>query len=366
MRRVGETGPVNPAGPLSLDTEEGDTEPPAEEASTWPVLYSLQQALQDLVAVFLSSTVVYAGLHVFGWLGPMLAWIEGVRAVELTGLHVFAVLVTVGFGLIGFRRWIQLTETTLGVQATREELDRRTTRLERRTEELEGFAYAAAHDLREPLRMVDNYLQLVDRNVEEGVLDPESEEFLSEARRAARRMDDMVRGLVNYATLEPQGEDNEPTDPDVALDAALDAALRDSTGALGPDVHVEREPLPPVQASMPDLVAIFEQLLQNAATHGGPDLSTVRVTGGREGDEAWIRVVDDGQGIDPSREDRVFELFRHPYGSSNGAGAGLGLALCRRLAERHDGSIALEPDAEESGACFRITMPAADAPKVEA
>lgn len=327
----------------------------AQDAAAWPVLYPLQRALLDLGLVLLTGTGVYLALEFAGLVAPILAWVQASPGLPFGVLQLFGILVVVGFALVGFHRWVQLTGMVLREHEARKEIRRKRDALERRNEELEGFAYAAAHDLREPLRMVETNLGLLEREIDDDALDEETRAYVDDARTAARSMDEMVRGLLDYVAAPPKAHVDEPADPGEALEAAVEEVGLASI----PSVDVHRGDLPLVEASKEDLETVFEQLLRNAITHGGPKLSEVRVTGGREGTRAWLEVADDGVGIHAVSEDRLFHIFRHGNGSDPSAGLGLGLALCKRALGRHDGSIAASLDHPGDGAVFRIELPAA-------
>lgn len=324
-------------------------------SSPWEPLH---RALQDLAMVFFVSSMVYVAFIVTGVLGLLLSWFRGYPFIASGELFVFATLLAVGFGLTGLHRWTQLAHGMEEQKRIRGALKEHERSLEQRNEEIERLSYALAHDLREPLRITSNYLGLLDRHMDAETLDAEQQGYLEGARNATGRLESMVRSLLEYATVSPRTEESQPTDADAALDRALDGLF-----AHNPDldtVAIHRGELPSVHAQPRDLEAVFVLLVENAIEHGGPEVSHVEITA-QEGEQmACIRVKDDGVGIKPSLRDRVFQAFRHNSGSSSTAGAGMGLALCRRLIERHGGRIRVE-DSDE-GACFRIDLPLAGAP----
>lgn len=356
---VGETGIVPGVPALEGDASDPDS---ARDAAAWPVLYPLQRALLDLGLVLLASTALYLVFETTGAVEPIVDWAEAYPGLPFGALQLFGVMVALGFALIGFHRWVQLTGMLLREHEARQELRRKRDALERRNEELEGFAYAAAHDLREPLRMVETNLGLLEREIDDAALNGEAREFVGDARTAARHMEEMVHGLLDYVASPPKAHSSDTTDPEAALDDAIDEVALDAV----PSVEVHHDELPLVEASHEDLQTVFEQLLNNALAHGGAQLSEIRVTGGREGSRAWLRVADDGVGIQASREDRLFHVFRHGQGSDPSAGLGLGLALCKRSLGRHDGTIEIDPDHDGEGARFLIELPAARPARADA
>ncbi len=220
---------------------------------------------------------------------------------------------------------------------------------------LEQFAYAASHDLQEPLRMVTNYLELIERRYGD-VLDEEGEEFLEFAVDGADRMRTMIDGLLEYSRVETRGEPLES----VELDAVVEFVLTDLHLQVDDcDATVEVGELPRVRGDPNQLRQLFQNLLSNALKYSHESPPEVRVTGERDGDEAVIAVADDGIGIAPEEQDRIFEMFQRLHSREEYDGSGVGLALCQRIVERHDGDIDVDSEPGE-GASFYVTLPAAD------
>jgi len=234
---------------------------------------------------------------------------------------------------------------------TEAELAETVDRLERSNDELERFAYVASHDLQEPLRMVSSYLRLLeDRYADE--LDGDAEEFIEFAVDGAERMRDMIQGLLEYSRVDTHGGTFEPTDCDAVVDEAtknLRVAIEES------DAELTVESLPTVVADETQLVQLFQNLVGNAVEHGGDSPPRIRVAAER-GDGEWaFSVSDDGVGIDPDDAGHVFEMFNDLDGGGE-TGTGIGLAICEKIVERHDGRIWVESDPGE-GATFRFTIP---------
>ncbi|TYL35860.1 two-component sensor histidine kinase [Natronococcus pandeyae] len=230
------------------------------------------------------------------------------------------------------------------------------TKLEESNRSLEQFAYAASHDLQEPLRMVSSYLQLIERRYEDD-LDEEAEEFLGFAIDGANRMRDMVDGLLEYSRIDTQGSSLEPTDLDVVLEEAL-ADLKVKIEEQ--DAEIERESLPRVQGDDDQLRQVFQNLLNNAIEYSGDERPWIHISAERRGTRWQISIADDGVGIEPQNQDSVFELFQRLHSHDEHAGSGIGLALCKRIVERHDGRIWVESEPGR-GSTFTFTLPALDA-----
>ncbi|WP_436345491.1 sensor histidine kinase [Natronorubrum sp. FCH18a] len=220
-------------------------------------------------------------------------------------------------------------------------------------ERLEQFAYAASHDLQEPLRMITNYLTLVERRYGDR-LDADGREFIEFAVDGAERMRAMIDGLLEYSRVETQGDPFEPVD----LEEVFAAVLKDLEVQIAEsDATVEIEALPSVEGDASQLRQVFQNLLSNAIEYSGDDPPRVHVTAERTGSNWTVSVADEGIGIDPADQDRVFDLFQRLHGREEYEGTGLGLALCRRIVERHGGEIRVDSDPGE-GSTFSVTLPA--------
>ncbi|MFU8869555.1 ATP-binding protein [Natronococcus sp.] len=245
-------------------------------------------------------------------------------------------------------------------------------RLEASNEQLEQFAYAASHDLQEPLRMVSSYLSLIQRRYEEE-LDEDGREFLTYAVDGADRMREMIEGLLAYSRVETQGDPFEPVDLEVVLEDVVDDLqfrLEETDATLSIDS------LPRVQGDDDQLRQVFQNLLENAIEYSGDEPPSIHITADRKtasdsagargeavptGDGKWvISISDAGIGIDPDNRTRVFEVFERLHSHDAHAGTGIGLALCQRIVERHGGEIWIHPDPDE-GTTFRLSLPDASA-----
>ncbi|SFG58885.1 PAS domain S-box-containing protein [Halopelagius inordinatus] len=227
-------------------------------------------------------------------------------------------------------------------------------RLEESNRRLEQFAYAASHDLQEPLRMVSSYLRLVERRYADE-LDEDGREFIEYAVDGADRMRDMVEALLKYSRVEAKGDALEPVELDAVLDDVLaDLQLRiEETGA---DVTVGS--LPRVNGDASQLRQLLQNLLDNALTYSGDEPPTVEVSAERRGRTWVVSVRDEGVGIDPDETDTVFEVFQRLHGREEYAGTGVGLALCERIVERHGGEIWADSEPGE-WSTFSFTLPEA-------
>ncbi|WP_254767779.1 PAS domain S-box protein [Salinilacihabitans rarus] len=227
-------------------------------------------------------------------------------------------------------------------------------RLEESNERLQQFAYAASHDLQEPLRMVSSYLQLIEQRYGDA-LDADGHEFLAFAVDGAERMRAMIDGLLEYSRVETQGEPFEP----VALEDVVEEARANLHVRIAEtDARIEVADLPVVEGDPRQLRQLFQNLLSNAIEYSGDEPPQVHVAAERDGDEWTVSVRDEGIGIDPDEHDRIFEVFQRLHSRDEHPGTGIGLALCQRIVERHGGEIRVDSEPGE-GTTFAVTLPAA-------
>ncbi|MFD1564606.1 ATP-binding protein [Haloarchaeobius amylolyticus] len=245
---------------------------------------------------------------------------------------------------------------TIERQQYRTDLEDLVADLEESNKRLEQFAYAASHDLQEPLRMVSSYLQLIERRYGDE-LDADGREFLAFAVDGAERMRDMIDGLLQYSRVETRGDPFEPVDLEAVLeDARKNLRMKiDEHGA-----EITTEDLPRVEGDDGQLRQVFQNLLSNAIEYSGEGDPRVHVSAERDGTTWTISVADSGIGIDPDEQDRIFEVFQRLHSRETHNGTGIGLALCERIIERHGGEIWVDSEPGE-GATFSFTLPAVGA-----
>jgi PAS domain S-box-containing protein len=224
--------------------------------------------------------------------------------------------------------------------------------LNRSNEELGQFAYIASHDLQEPLRMVASYTQLLSRRYK-GKLDSDADEFISFAVDGASRMQRLIQDLLAYSRVGTKGSDLLDTSCEEALQQAL-VNLRGSieeSGAL-----VTHDPLPAVMADEMQLVQLFQNLVGNAIKYQSPGIPRIHISAAMNGEKKWIfSVKDNGLGIDPQYFERIFGMFQRLHKREEFAGTGIGLAICKKIVERHGGSISVESQPGQ-GSTFRFAL----------
>jgi PAS domain S-box-containing protein len=237
-------------------------------------------------------------------------------------------------------------------KAAEAELLQKVEELKRSNEELGQFAYIASHDLQEPLRMVASYTQLLSRRYK-GQLDADADEFIAFAVDGASRMQQLIQDLLAYSRVGTKGKELQETASERALAQAL-INLRAAVEASG--AEVTHDPLPIVLADDSQLVQLFQNLVGNAIKYQGPGAPKVHVSAARSGSGRWqFAVRDNGLGIDPQYFERIFGMFQRLHKREEFAGTGIGLAICRKIAERHGGDIDVE-SVPGQGATFRFTL----------
>lgn len=235
-----------------------------------------------------------------------------------------------------------------------EKVERYAAQLERSNRDLEQFASVVSHDLREPLRMVTSFLRLLERRYEDR-LDAKGKEFVAYAVDGAERMQEMIRALLDLSRVGTRGQELKPTEVEEVLDKTLSALRRVIEDT---EAEVTHDPLPTVMGDEAQLGQIFQNLIANALKfHKQDQVPRVHISAERQGDEWLFSVVDNGIGIAPEQSKRIFRVFQRLHTEEEYPGLGIGLALCKRVVERHGGHIWVE-SAPGEGSAFYFTLPA--------
>ncbi len=224
--------------------------------------------------------------------------------------------------------------------------------LARSNEELEQFAYVASHDLREPLRMVTSYLQLLSKRYQ-GRLDADADEFIHFAVDGAERMRGLIDGILAWSRVGRRGREFRSTDSNAVLRSSL-ANLQVAIVEAG--AVVTHDSLPAVVADPDQLMQLFQNLVGNAIKFRGAEPPRVHVSASRDEAQWKFQVTDNGIGLDPQNADRIFKMFQRLHDRETYPGTGIGLAVARRIVERHGGRIWVESEPGR-GATFLFTLP---------
>ena len=250
------------------------------------------------------------------------------------------------------KRVAQLQVEVAERQRTEETLTNKNLALQRSNAELEQFAYVASHDLQEPLRMITGYTQLLVKRYQ-GKLDLNADEYINFAVDGAKRMQGLINDLLTYSRVGTRGKAFALADCEIILRnalASLEVAIQES-GAT-----VTHDPLPTVLGDEGQLGQLFQNLISNAIKYRDNKSPEIHVSSKREG-KAWLfSVKDNGIGIDPRYAERIFVIFQRLHTRDEYPGTGIGLALCKKIIERHGGSIWVE-SAPGEGATFYFTIP---------
>lgn len=252
-------------------------------------------------------------------------------------------------GLLGFAK---ITRDMTDRKRAEDELKHAAKELARSNAELEQFAYVASHDLQEPLRAVAGCVDLLQRRYA-GQLDARADEFITHARDGAARMRDLINDLLAYSRVSTHASTLAPIDCNVALSDAmanLTVAIRES----GARVTTDR--LPTVIADRTQITQLLQNLLGNAIKFRATRAPEIHVGVERNSGEWRFSVRDNGIGIDSQYSERIFKVFQRLHTRREYPGTGIGLAICKKIVERHGGRIwvTAQPDA---GSTFHFTIP---------
>ena len=233
-------------------------------------------------------------------------------------------------------------------------LRKRTAELERKNQELQEFAFVASHDLNEPLRKVQAFGSLLSDKSGDP-LSEKQRDYIARMTGAADRMRELLEALLRYSRIESKGEEFRPTE----LEGVVRDAISDmEVGIRNAGAQVSVDPLPVVRGDPNQLRQLFQNLIGNAVKYRRPECGiSIKVYGEENNGKCSIFVEDNGIGFDEKYLDKIFQPFQRLHGKNEYSGLGIGLAICKKIVERHRGTINARSKPGE-GSTFIITLPA--------
>ncbi|MBN2555671.1 MAG: PAS domain S-box protein [Anaerolineales bacterium] len=269
----------------------------------------------------------------------------------------------------GLTRWLSTTEVPLRTETSaigglvgisrditaRREVDLQLAKyaeeLKRSNDELQHFAYIASHDLQEPLRMIASYMQLLERRCG-SALDEDGRTFIHFAVDGARRLQGLINGLLDYSRVETRGKKFALVDlNDLVAEVRQQLSMMLNERGVVLDIGE----LPALSGDRTQLVQVFQNLISNATKFNDRPDPLVRISAEREAGIWRFAVKDNGIGIDPENHDRIFGIFQRLHTREEYPGTGIGLAVCKKIIERHGGKIWIESELG-AGSTFFFTL----------
>jgi signal transduction histidine kinase len=245
-----------------------------------------------------------------------------------------------------------LQDTVLELDHSKEKLEQMSQDLKRSNEDLKQFAFSVSHDLQEPLRVVSGYVNLLARRYKYK-LGTNADDFIEYIVDGVKRMQALIKDLLEYSQVGTKEKRFESIESSLAVGLAvgnLEVTIEES-GAI-----VTYDELPTVTADFSQMSRLFQNLIGNAIKYRGNKSPKVHISADRNGNEWIFSVKDNGIGIDPKNLERIFIIFQRLHGRDEYPGTGIGLAICKKIVERHGGRIWAESESEK-GSIFHFTIP---------
>jgi len=238
------------------------------------------------------------------------------------------------------------------LRISEESLQARSQELVRSNTDLEQFAHVASHDLQEPLRMVASFMQLLEKKYK-GQLDEQADRWIHHAVDGATRMQELIQDLLSYSRIESGGKEFEACEMTEVVSRAIEnlrILIKESKATVTFDT------MPCLIGDKPQLRSLLQNLIGNAIKYHGDHAACVHISAEREGDDWLFSVRDNGIGIAPEFADRVFVIFQRLHTRQAYPGTGIGLAICKKIVERHGGRIRVESE-PGLGSIFLFNLP---------
>lgn len=265
------------------------------------------------------------------------------------------VIWTAAIFVLKYKRSLEvIQEHADALDQANKELKNQSKELKRSNEELEQFAYMVSHDLHEPLRMVSSYTQLLARRYTDKI-DSDANDFISHAVEGTNRMQWLINDLLNYSRI----QSHESTFEDMSCGEILGQVKHNLQIAIEKSsALITNDLLPTINANPVQMMQLFQNLLDNAIKFSGELPPRIHVSADKKGGEWVFSVNDKGIGIDPQFNERIFLIFKRLHDREKYPGTGIGLAVCKRIVERHGGRIWVN-SGSDNGTTFYFTIPAA-------
>lgn len=277
---------------------------------------------------------------------------------DLNGLRKDGTLFPVEIGLnplqAGDKRYVVASVVDITERKKSEKiLQENLVELKRSNEDLQQFAYVCSHDLQEPLRVITNYTQLLERRYR-GQLDDNADDFIEFITDATSRMQVLINDLLVFSRVHTRGQEMRETDCNYVVKKAMDnlkLAIEENEATI----VIETEPLPAVLGDSTQLTQLFQNIIGNAIKFRSEVKPIIRIST-EEGQEYWtFKIRDNGIGFEMQYAARIFVIFQRLHPKETYAGSGIGLAVCKKIVERHGGVIAVESEPGE-GTTIEFTL----------
>ncbi|OGR83022.1 MAG: hypothetical protein A2901_01820 [Elusimicrobia bacterium RIFCSPLOWO2_01_FULL_54_10] len=247
----------------------------------------------------------------------------------------------------------RVEERTKEIQLYSKVLEKSNASLAASNRELEEFAYVAAHDLQEPLRMINMYLGLLSSEYQ-GKWGKQADEFIGYAKEGAQRCQRLIKELLGYARISTRGGTFKSSNLNIVFEKAL-LNLRLAIQESGAQITAQM--LPTISVDAVQMTQLLQNLIQNSIKYRKKAKPVIQVSA-KEDHENWIFCIkDNGMGIEPEFKDKIFGIFQRLQTRNATEGTGIGLAYCKKIVERHGGRIWMESDGADKGTKFYFTIP---------
>lgn len=247
-----------------------------------------------------------------------------------------------------------LEEKNREISNANEKIDHQNKALESSNEELQQFAYVASHDLKEPLRMIGSYTSLIKRRYVTN-LDPTAHEFMDFVVDGVTRMENLLNDLLTYSRVNSRELVLKNIDTKITMAIVLNN-LQEAIKRQDATVNINYDKMPEIKASKTQINQLFQNLISNAIKFRGPHSPVINIDCQKNNDQYIFSIKDNGIGINPENQQKIFEMFRRLHTNEEFEGTGIGLATCKKIVEKHKGKIWVESTVGE-GSSFFFSIP---------